>query len=166
MAHGTAERWLALEIRSWKFSFVVVETNRILEWGTCRFPAGTTSKGERRLAFLLKTYNPSLVVTRSTRRANHGSARKSARLLRIIRKVVERRSIQFAVIPRHEIRSLLAEQGCRNKHEIAGMISNRFRELQPRVPPSRKAWDSEWDTTSIFDAMTTAIAFEAFQVKT
>jgi len=163
---GSTERWLVLEIRSWKFAFAVFDGTNLLDWGVCRFPAGGTPAAIRRLTFFLKAYTPSQVITRCVRRAKHVSSKRAVRLLRGIRDELERRSVPLAVIARRDIREFFARRGCRNKMEVAALIADRFRPLKPRVPRSRKPWDPERNIVAVFDAIATAIAFDGIQEAT
>jgi hypothetical protein len=47
----------------------------------------------------------------------------------------------------------------RNKDEIASVLGERFPELAPRVPPRRRAWQSEDYRMSIFDAAALGVAY-------
>lgn len=154
---------MAVEIRSWKFGFAVFDGANLLDWGVCRFPAGGTAIAIRRLEFLLKAYSPPLVIARRVRHAKHSSSKRAVRLIRGIRDELERRSVQFAVLARRDIREYFAHRGCRNKVEVATIIADRFPRLKPRLPRSRKPWDPELNIVAVFDAVATALAFEAFQ---
>ena len=157
------ERLLALEIRSWKFGYAVIEGANVLDWGVCWFPTGEASIAVHRLAFLLKIYAPSMLIARRTRRANHESSKSAAQVLRSIGDDLKRRSKRFVVLARRDVQKFFAEQGCRNKREIAEVVANRFSQLNPRIPRLRKAWDPESGITAVFDAVATAVVFEAFE---
>jgi hypothetical protein len=163
---ASAERWLALEIRSWKFGFAVQEGPRLLDWGVRRFPAGGTAAAIRRLAFLLKTYAPSVVIARGTRRVEHRSSDSAVRLIRVIRSELERRSVRFVVLARGDVRDFFARRGYGNKDEIASAVADRFGQLKSRLPRSRKPWDPERSIAAVFDAVATAMAVEGSQEPT
>jgi len=157
------ERQLALEIRSFKFGYAVLEMNNLLDWGICWFPPGEPASAIDRLAFLLRVYAPAVAVARSTRRADHESSENAAQVLRKVRAELRRRSVPFAVVQRREVRKFFGQAGYVNKHEIAGAVAEQFNELKPRVPRLRKAWDPESGITPVFDAVATGIAFAAYQ---
>jgi len=157
------ERQLALEIRSWKFGYAVLEGENLLDWGVRWFPPGESKIAIRRLTVLLKVHTPSVVVTRSTRRVNHGSSESAAHVLRTIRDELKRRSIRFVALARRDARTFFAQRGCRNKHEVALAVANRFGQLKPRVPKLRKAWDPESAIAAVFDAIATTMAFAALR---
>jgi hypothetical protein len=158
-----SERLLALEIRSWKFGYALVEGTSVLDWGVAWFPTGESSVAIRRLAFLLKIHAPYTVIARRTRRANHESSKSAAQVLRRIGDDLKHRSMRFVVLARRDVRKFFVEQGCRNKHDIAAAVANRFSQLKPRIPRFRRAWDPESGITAVFDAVATAVAFEALQ---
>jgi hypothetical protein len=158
-----AERRLGLAIRSWKVGFVVLEGTNFLEWGVCRFPAGGFAPAIRRLAFLLTTYAPSIVIARGTRRADRGSSDNAARLVRKIRRELEGRSVQFVVLARRDLHDFFVRHGCANKNEIAASIADQFEQLKLRIPRSRKPWDPERNIVAVFDAAATVIAFDGLR---
>jgi hypothetical protein len=157
------ERRLALEIRSWKLGFVVLEGTDLLDWGVCRFPAGGIAAPIRRLVFLLKTYAPSIAIARRTRRVEGGSSVNAERLLRKIRRELEGRSIQFVVLARRDVRNFFVQRGCANKNEIAASVADQFEQLKLRIPRSRKPWDPERNMVAVFDAAATVIAFDGLR---
>jgi len=163
---NSTERWLALEIRSWKLGFIVLEGNDLLEWGTRRFRPGVMSTAIHKLAFLLRIYAPSIVITRSTRRAKHPSSSDAAHLLRSFCQELELRSVPFVVLSRDEVRNSFVQQGYTSKNEIARVVAGRFERLTPRIPRSRKPWDPERGMVVVFDAAATAIAFERLREAT
>jgi hypothetical protein len=163
MTKPKVERRLSLEIRSWKFGYAVFEGTKLLDWGVCRFPAGGIAAAVRKLAFLLKTYAPSLVITRSTRSTQHRSSKSATGLIREIRRELDRRSVGFVVATRRDVREFFDLRGYRTKIEIAAAVADRFGELKSRLPRSRKPWDPERNIVAVFDAVATAIALEGLR---
>lgn len=157
------ERQLALEIRSGKFGYAVIEGNTLLDWGVCEYHLSELDHAMSRIAFLLRLYGPLTVVTRTTRRAASRSSKNAAKALRRMRDKATRSAIRFVVVARRNIQDFFRERGCRNKHEIAGMVAERFSQLKRRVPKPRKAWEPESATTAIFDALATLMAAEEIQ---
>jgi hypothetical protein len=107
-----------------------------------------------------------MVIARRTRGANHESSKSAAQVLRRIGDDLKRRSMRFVVLARRDVRKFFSEQGCKNKHERAMAVAEIFCQLKPRVPRLRKAWDPESPITTVFDAVATAVVFEAFQEPT
>ncbi len=156
----STERRLALEIRSWKFGYVVIQGCELLDWGVCRFPRGDVTVAIRKFSFLLTTYVPSIVITKRTRRAKHRSAPKATHLLQAFRRELKAQSIPFAILRRADVRDYFIQQGCTSKDGVARIVAERFDRLKSRIPRSRKPWDPERSMVAVFDAAATAIAFE------
>jgi hypothetical protein len=85
--------------------------------------------------------------TRRRARARHLIAR--------IEKMAERRNIRVVRVSRSRVREVLTP--ARTKQEIAEGIARIFPELAPRLPRFRKAWMSEDERMSIFDAASFAL---------
>jgi hypothetical protein len=160
---ASAERRLALEVRSWKFGFAVLEGTNLLDWGVRRFPAGDSVAAIRRLVLVLTAYAPSIAIARRTRRAEHGSSAIAAQLLRTISGELHRRSIRFVVLARRDVRDFFVQQGRANKNAIAMTVADRFELLKSRIPRARRPWDPERSTVTVFDALATTIAFDGLQ---
>ena len=160
---ASAERRLALEIRSWELGFVVFEGPKLLDWGVCRFPDGHFLAAIHRLRLLLKTFVPSIAVARRTRRVKGGSSEKATRLFRKISKELEHKSVRFVVLRRADIRKFFVQQGCINKNRIAVVVADRFEQLKARTPRARKPWETERSIVAVFDAAATLIALDGLR---
>jgi hypothetical protein len=156
-----SERQLALEIRSWRFGFAILQGDDLLEVGARRYPSGGAETAIKSLTFLIRLYRPSAVITRTTRRARQGSSQRASFVSNRIMGEVKRHSIRYVVVPRRDVRKFFASQGCRNKHEIATLLAGRFSQLKPRLPNRRRTWDPEWYAFALFDAVATAVTFNA-----
>jgi len=159
----SADRRIVLEIRSWKFGYVVIEGHDLLEWGVCRFPSGGSTVAVRKFIRLVTMYPPSLVITRRTRRAKHRSVQGAKHLLQRLRQALKVRSIPLVVLSRTQVRSFFFRQGYTNKHSVGQAVAEHFERLKQRIPKARKPWDPERHIAVVFDAAATAIAFEELQ---
>ena len=152
------DRLLALEIRSRKFGFAVFDAPpRLLEWGVRHYTGRDILK--RRIAFLLELYVPTTVVLRRRDIRAPETRRVFAAAVRTIRAESRRLSIEVLSLNTLDIRHFFAEHGCATKHQIASLIAKRFDELSWKLPPKRKAWESENYNAAIFDAVATALLF-------
>ena len=158
------ERQLALEIRSGRFGFAVIEGSTLLDWGACAFDTSGLDYAMSRLAFLLRIYRPATVVARTTRRGADDFSKNAAKVLRKIRNKLERGDVRFVLLARHDVHNFFSKRGCGNKHEIAGVIADRFSQLKARVPKLRKPWDCESAITAVFDAIASVMAADEIQV--
>ncbi len=157
------ERKLALEIRSRRFGFAVIQGTDLLDWGVRTFPFGVAGAEVAigRLAVLLKLYAPSTVFARRTRRVRGESSENAAHIFRTIRGELKRRSVRFEVLARADVREYFVGRGHHNKQEIATVISDRFSQLKSRLPPARKKWEPERQIFAVFDAIATAVVCNA-----
>jgi hypothetical protein len=157
-------RQLALEIRSQRFAFAVLQGRDLLDYGARNVPPGPSGMklGVRRLSFILELYAPSVVIARRTLPIRGAPARHAAHILERIREELRRRSIHFIPLDRNEVRHAFANVRCRTKHEIAAAVAEQFQELKPRLPGPRRPWEPERKRIAIFDALATAIAWNAF----
>jgi hypothetical protein len=163
----TGERQLALEIRSRKFAFAVLERSELIDWGSCRFASGSPKSAvDRRLAFLLKLYAPSLVIARSPRRVKDERSNNAFGVFRQVRAELERHSIPFVVFGNREVPRFFAERGYTNKSQVAASIADQFSPLRSRLPRPRRPWDPERRIVAVFDAVATAFMFNALHATT
>src|SRR5579872_787390 len=104
---ASAERQLALEIRSRRFGFAVLQGTNLLDWGVRSYPPGAagTKSAIKRIRFLLTLYAPSTVIARRTRRAKGESSGRASRIFEKIQNELQRRSIRFAVLSRRDVRA-------------------------------------------------------------
>lgn len=158
-----AKTRLALEIRSQRFSFTVLEGTHLLDWGGCVCSAGSSqlSTALRKLGILLSSYNPAIVIWRDPRSMKGPHTQLAMRIAKAFRNELTQRSVPQAVIARSKIAELFNQLGCRNKYQIAMYLANKFAPLQPYCPPKRKTWEAERYMAAVFDAAASAEAFNS-----
>jgi hypothetical protein len=131
---------------------VVVESpDTLLDWGVRRSYQKTKRHPEvlvGRLRSLLNIWAPDVVATLVGSRRN----RDVQLLFRQIRKEVGAESFLA-------IKSSLDHYLGRSKYERAVAITTRFPEIAWKLPPKRKAWESEHYSMSIFEAVAVAMAY-------
>jgi hypothetical protein len=150
---------LALDLHPRRFGYVVLEgPDRLLDWGvrSCR------RKGKpvdvllhKRLRPLLELWGPSVIVLNDPLgRARRANPRRDGSLRQIAIEAKRRRILVRTLKPeRTEI------QGERlTLHENARRVAERFPVLRRKLPPKRRAWESEHYRMSIFTAAALAIA--------
>ena len=152
---------MALEVRSGRFGFALLQDSTLLDWGVRRYPADSvgTAVALRRVRTLLDRYSPSLVITRQTCPLSLKSSQSSGAVIQAIRTELKNHSIKFEVSTRKRIKRFFATHGCNAKHEIASLLAERFAPLKWALPRRRRPWDSEAYATAIFDAVAIAVAF-------
>ncbi len=159
MIYKSLTRVLALDLHPRRFGYVVVEgADRLLDWGvrSCR------RKGkpidvllQKRLRALLELWSPSVIVLNDpvgrARRSNPQSGRS---LKQIAIEAKQRR------IPVRTLKPVCTEiQGGRlTRYENARRVAEHFPVLKGKLPPKRRAWESEHYRMSIFAAAALASA--------
>jgi hypothetical protein len=157
------KRLLALEIRSSKLGFAILEEpERLLDWGVRSFgeqEGSLKSTALDRIETLLHFHSPFAVVMRD--RKYHGLAQVSR--IRLIASemsaVAKRNSAKFYVVSPAEVQKFFAPEGQTTKHDIATNLAKQFEELSWKLPHRRKAYQSESPAMIVFDALATGVAF-------
>jgi len=151
-----ARRLLAVEVRSRRIGFVVLEgPSRLLDWGVrdCSCPTRRLHKVVvKRLRPLLCHYRPFAVVMR---RENQHVSQTATRLrisISAIRREARRYGVEFRLLKPKARKHFFAQLRRAAKHQIAQLIGELFEELSWKVQPQRKAWDSEKYNMVILDA--------------
>jgi hypothetical protein len=148
--HRSQSRILALDLHPRRFGYVVMEKpGLLLDWGIKRSYRTTTNHPEvliRRLRSLLRIWMPDTVLTRI------GEQRKTD--VRAVFRRIKKEVTPFVPIksrPDHFVR--------RGKYERAVAVASRFPEINWKLPPKRKPWESEHYSMSIFEALQIAAAY-------
>lgn len=161
MKHAETTRIVAVDARSSRLGYAVFEAPmRLIDWGV----KGTKGRmGNARIADLLALFQPSVVVlprivTNSKR--NSVGVRSTVQAVRC---EACRASLPIAIASERAVKTFFERHGFRTRHEIASVLARSFPELAWKLPPRRKAWESEPARMSIFDAVRLGIAFLASQ---
>lgn len=157
------DRLLALDIRPQKFGFAVFEgPRRLLDWGVRSYRGRRAHRRaivKKRIGFLLGLYAPSEAVMRRRKSSSREARKAILSAVQTIRTEAKGRSIILQSLSTREIRRHFAEYGCASKHQIASLLAKWFEELSCKLPPKRRAWQSEAHNMLVFDAGATGIAF-------
>lgn len=159
-----AERLVAFEVRPNRIGFVVFEgATRLLDWGVRIYGKqdGSAVLAGKKAASLLDLYSPSVLVIRQRKDVSMQVAEKLRTIIRRISAEARLRSINFRKNTPTAIQRFFKQYGCATKHEIATTLAGWFEELSWKLPPKRRAWDSEHSSAVIFDAAAAAVAFIA-----
>lgn len=162
-SRGSQDRLLALEIRSSRMGFVVLEgPTKLLDWGVRRYGAREgplRPTVSNRIEGLLRTRYPDLVVVRDRTHWTATASRRFVTIMSSIRSVTKRHSTKFKIVSAHRVRHHFALGRFRTKHEIATSLSRRFEELSWKLPARRKPFENEARPMVIFDAAATGLTF-------
>jgi hypothetical protein len=154
MAPFDAQRVIAFDVRPKSIGFVVFEgEGRLLDWGVKSFPGGARAARippGSKIRALIAVYVPDALVLKQPSQA-------SCKMLTELREVAKAAGITIYFLGPRAVRNVFT--GCRNKDQVAAVISERFAELLWSLPPRRKIWKSEDYRMNIFDAAATGIAY-------
>jgi hypothetical protein len=160
---AASERIIAIEPRSSKFGFVVLEPpDSLLDWGVRSFGediGGFKAPLSDRINTLLAFYDPAVVAVRD-RTSNSALRDKNVRkVIEALESIVRPKAAGLRLLTTEAVRDHFALKGGITKHDIAKSLADRFEELSFRLPNRRKAYQSEAPVMLVFDALATAITF-------
>ena len=162
MSEIDRQRILALDVRPQSFGFVAFEgPGEILDWGARSFRRGVNKVRVPigpKVVRLIDQYVPEVLVLEKPR------TEKIERMVTEIRKEAKLRKVPVRLLS-PKVVDLAFSGHNKNKHQIAAMISETFRELLSILPPPRRPWESEDYRMSIFDAGAAGIAYFARKKK-
>ena len=151
-------RILSVDLRALGFGFVVFEGTDLIDHGARHYEGSEAERLfllRRRLVALLQVFTPELVVVRVPFGRHSAPLRKA---IAVIKQELRQRSIRFQLMKGEYVsRYYLRRYGVANKHAVATLIAARINELQPLVPPKRKAWQSEHPRSTVLDAAAAGI---------
>jgi hypothetical protein len=154
-------RVVALDLRSRKFGFAVMEGSRtLLDWGIkgYRTHRDLAHVAQRRIAPILTLFVPSVVVLEAGSSGKYEEPRLEI-ILGAIQAEVLRRSIDLVFVRKDGIRAALGKGERITKQQIAAHIVLLFPELTWMLPQERKPWQSEHHNMAVFDAIALALAY-------
>lgn len=153
-------RALAVEPVPKGVGYVVLEgPTRLVDWGLAYTPrADSVRVLERleRLEALLERFQPTELVLEDPAAPGARRRPRAVRLLTAAAQCAANRGVGVRAIRWNHARDALILGG--TKHEIALILSARYPELAPRVPPPRKPWMAEDARLSLFKALAMALA--------
>jgi hypothetical protein len=160
---ASSERIIAIEPRSSKFGFVVLERpDGLLDWGVRSFGEDIGSFKARfsdRIDTLLAFYDPAVVVVRDRTSNSAVRDKRVRKVIGALELIMKPKKSRFRLLTAEEVRDRFAFNGEITKHDIAKSLAERFKELSFRLPNRRKVYQSEAPVMLVFDALATAIAF-------
>jgi hypothetical protein len=146
---------LSLDPTSGGFCYAVLQgPETLLDWGSRELPSRAPEALRQRIGKITERYHPTLIVIEDTAQSRRGEwARESAAA---VEEFSREQGIEIVAVSRRQVQEDFAATG-KTKYHIAVAISRLFPELEPRLPRKRKAWMSEDERMSIFDAISLAL---------
>jgi hypothetical protein len=154
-------RILAIAFSARGFGYCVMEDQNMLECGYKDVKKNKNVHPAAKIEKLLRYYVPDVLVLPDVKAEVKGHPRAS-RIKALHRKIVGLTAAQkckVTLISGKSLRLSLLGNAKGTKHEIAGMIAQKFPELAPKLPPKRQAYDSENGRMDLFDAVGLAVVF-------
>ncbi len=156
-------RILAIDLRHRRFGFAVFEgPRRLLGWGVRIYPAtgeAEASMMSNRLIGLLKLYSPSVIVVTKERWDRAESNPRIRALAEEILRLANAGQIPIRAIGQMQIRRSFLPMESETRQEIAASLAHIFPELAARLPPERRAWESEHSVMTVFDAVALGLTY-------
>jgi Holliday junction resolvasome RuvABC endonuclease subunit len=152
-------RILAIDPNSRGFGFALLEGEwKLVDWGLCEPRDGKRSQVLERLRDLIEIYRPDAVVVEDVlhQRCRRSGAANS--FLGKVAQLTQQLNVRTCRVSVVAVRRAFGNEKAM-KQAIASQIAERFPELKRRLPPKRKAWQSESSRMSIFDAIAFGIAY-------
>lgn len=154
---------LAIDLRHRRFGYAVFEGHRTLQDSGLRVYRAVgeaeAAMATKRLEGLLDSFSPSAIVVKKERwdRAQFSFHIKS--LVEVMTKVATAHSIPILLIADNDVRRTFRNMGCETRDEIAAALARIFPNLHWKLPPKRRAWQSEHPRMAMFDAIALGLAY-------
>lgn len=156
------KRILSIDPVNRGFGFCVMEgIGNLIDWGVKQVKHNEVGRYLDKIAKLIDAYQPDVITLEAVSRKGSRRGQRVKDLLAQIMKLALKRKIQIKCYSREDIRKTFASYRAKTKDQIAAVIADQLPELFPQLPPVRKAWMSEDNRMSIFDAVSLAITFYA-----
>jgi len=144
-------RVLALDLKWDHIGFAVFESStRLIDFGVVRLQ--WRARTEARIASLLTTFCPAILVLKKTRCRHWQSPPRAKAMLKHVRNLSRRQNIAIAYMSETHLQRCFRTRGVRNRQQIVSLLSGAFPDLEWRTPRPRKPWHSEDRRMAIFEA--------------
>lgn len=154
-------RLVALDVRPHSFGYIVLEAASVLDCGSrsCKRHDANECLSTR-FRTILHKYSPSVVLMNSIRMGTRQVAPTSPRneLAKSLLGVSGAYGTTVVTIAPAAVREYFLAHDAHTKYEIATAVARFLPELAWKLPPQRKAWESEHYRMAIFNAAAIALA--------
>ena len=152
-------RVLAIDIRSRRAGWVVLEAARLLDWGVRKNIGHHGRDGT--IVALLRMFQPSVVVVRRIKVGGRRDTPRARSIRRAIRSDARCGSVPVVYLGDAALKKCFRTYGKKTKYAIASSLAACFPEL--KLPPRRKIWKAEHPRMCVFDALQLGVAFLVLQ---
>lgn len=154
---------LAIDLRHRRFGYAVFEGHRVLLDSGLRFYRAVgeaeAAMANKRLVALLKSFSPSAIVIKRERWDRAQTSSHIRTLVEVVLEISSAHSIPIHLIQHDDVRRTFRNMGCETRDEIATTLAHIFPELVWKIPPKRRAWQSEHPRMAIFDAIALGLTY-------
>ena len=159
-------RILAIAPSARGFGYSVMEGQSILECGNKRADGDINLQAISKIEKLIKQFLPGVLVLQDVNAKGSHRAPRIKALHRQIIKLAVKQKCKITLFSGEKLRIALLGDVKGTKHEMAEMLAQKYPvELAAKLPPKRRAWESEDYRMDIFDAMALAVAFRLKKIK-
>jgi hypothetical protein len=155
-------RILAVAPTARGFGYCVMENNVMLECGKREGKGNKNAKNAQAISRIEKLMNQFLPDVLVLQDINSAHCRRAPRIKALHRQIVglaEKHKCKVKLLSGKQLRITLLGDAKGTKHEMAEKLAQTFSaELGGRLPPKRRAWDSEDGRMDVFDATALAMA--------
>lgn len=134
-----------------------------VSWDVCTL-AKETRTAERknarctqRVAALLAEYRPAALVLEAFEGSGVRRHKRIRQLCRSIASLAAMSGTPLRVVTRQEITACFGTTRPKTRYAVAALIARYVKEIRHRLPPKRRAWDTEFPEMALFNA--TALLF-------
>jgi hypothetical protein len=154
---------LAIDLRHRRFGYAVFEGHRVLLDSGLRFYRAVgeveAAMATKRLAALLKSFSPSAIVIKRERWDRAQTSLHIRSLVEVMIQGASANSVPICLIAHEDVKKTFRNLGCETRDQTAAALARIFPELVWRVPPKRRAWQSEHPRMAMFDAIALGLAY-------
>jgi hypothetical protein len=154
---------LAIDLRHRRFGYAVFEGPRLLRDSGLRVYRAVgeaeAAMASKRLAALLESHSPSAIVVKTERWDRAQTSTHIRSLVEVMTHAASAHSIPIFLVGNDDVRRTFRNMDCETRDDIAAVLARMFPELSWRLPPKRRAWQSEHPRMAMFDAIALGLAF-------
>ena len=157
---NTQSRILAVSLSTNGFGFAVMEGRALVDYGNKIILGDKNANSLAQIDKLFVRFRPDVLVLSDV---NAKGTYRSSRIKQLHKSVVmlaKNHKLTVATVSGAELRTALLNDPQGTKHDLTKRAAEMFPdELASRVPPKRKAWNSEKRRMDMFEAVALALAY-------
>jgi hypothetical protein len=158
---ASRKRILAIAPSTRGFGYCIMEDQTILECGYKGATGDKNAHSRGKIEKLMKRYLPSTLILQDVNVKVKGCSR--APRIRILHRqlvsLAKTQKCKVVLFSGKKLRASLLGDANGTRHEMAEVLVKKFPELAAKLPPKRRAWESENRRMDLFDAVGLAVVF-------